>query len=89
VSVTLRFWSRRALVCRQAVALATDYLEGRLRASEARRLEAHLAACPHCNEYFAQMRVTIDALGHVEVDDLSDDALEDLVGLYQAWRGET
>ena len=84
----LRFWRRRALVCREAVALVTDYLEGRLDARDAARLEAHLAACPHCSEYLAQMRVTIDALGHVEVDALSDDALDDLVDLYRAWRAQ-
>jgi anti-sigma factor RsiW len=84
--VRLRFWRRRDLVCREAVALVTDYLEGRLGAHDIARLEGHLAACPHCSEYLAQMRVTIDALGHVEVDDLSDEALDDLVGLYRAWQ---
>ena len=84
--MNLRFWRRRALVCRQAVALVTDYLEGRLRGADVARLEAHLAACPHCSEYLAQMRATIDALGRVEVDELSDEALDDLVGLYRAWQ---
>jgi hypothetical protein len=37
---------RRALVCRQAVRLMTDYLDRRDRD----RLEAHLAGCPHCSE---------------------------------------
>jgi anti-sigma factor RsiW len=82
----LRFWRPSPLVCREAVALVTDYLEGRLGPREVTRLEAHLAGCPHCSEYLAQMRVTIDALGRVEVDDLSDDALDELVGLYRAWR---
>jgi anti-sigma factor RsiW len=84
--VRIRFWRRRDLVCREAVALVTDYLEGRLPERDVARLEAHLAACPHCSEYLAQMRVTIDALGHVDTDDLSDAALDDLVGLYRAWQ---
>ena len=84
----LRFRRPRALVCRQAVALMTDYLEGRLTAGDAARLEHHLAACPHCSEYLAQMRITIDALGRVDVDDLSDDALDELVDLYRAWRSD-
>ena len=84
--MNLRFWRRRALVCREAVALVADYLEGRLGAPDATRLEAHLAACPHCSEYLAQMRVTIEALGRVEADDLPDEALDELVGLYRAWR---
>jgi anti-sigma factor RsiW len=84
--VNLRFWRRRSLVCREAVALVTDYLEGRLSARDAARLEAHLAGCPHCSEYLAQMRVTIDALGRVEVDALPEEAIDDLVDLYRAWR---
>ncbi len=84
--MNLRFWRRRALVCREAVALVSDYLDGRLSARDAARLEAHIEACPHCSEYLAQMRVTIDTLGHVEVDSLPDEALDDLVSLYRAWR---
>jgi anti-sigma factor RsiW len=82
----LRFWRSRDLVCREAVSLMTDYLEGRLSARDQARLEGHLAACPHCSEYLAQIRVTIDALGHIGVDDLPEEALDELVGLYRAWR---
>jgi len=84
--MSMRIWRRRrALVCRQAVALVADYLEGRLSARDRARLEDHLAGCPHCSEYLAQIRVTIDALGRAEPDALSDDALDELVGLYRRW----
>lgn len=82
----LAFWRRRAIVCRKAVALMTDYLEDALAAPDRARLEEHLAACPHCTEYLAQLRVTIDALGRVEPEALSDEAVDDLVALYRAWR---
>jgi anti-sigma factor RsiW len=82
------FRRHRALVCRQAVALVADYLEGRLAAGDAQRLERHLAGCPHCSEYLAQLRVTIDALGHAEPDDLTDDAIDELVHLYRQWRAD-
>ncbi len=86
----MRFWQRRrrALVCRQAVALMADYLDGRLAPRDLQRLETHLAACPHCSEYLAQLRVTIDALGHAKPEALTDDALDELVGLYRRWRAE-
>ena len=84
----ITLWRRRALVCREAVALMTDYLEGRLNPRDRARLEGHLAACPHCSEYLAQMRAPIDALGRVDVDDSAEDALDDLVGLYRAWRND-
>lgn len=80
------FRRRKALVCRQAVALMTDYLDGALSARDQARLEEHLAACPHCSEYLAQIRATVSAAGHVEPDDLAPEALDDLVSLYRQWR---
>ena len=79
---------RRALVCRDAVALMAAYLDGALSGRDRTRLETHLASCPHCREYLAQIWVTIDALGRVGPDDLSDDALADLVSLYRRWQTE-
>jgi len=81
-------WRRRnhALVCREAVALISAYLDGELQFRDRDRLEAHLVDCPHCSEYLRQMRITLDALGRVEVDDLSDVAVDELVALYQRWR---
>ncbi len=84
----IRLFRSRALVCRQAVALMTDYLEGRLGAGDVARLELHLAACPHCSEYLAQIRATIDVLGRVEPADVSPEALDELVSLYRSWRAE-
>jgi anti-sigma factor RsiW len=84
----MRLWRgrRRALLCRDAVALLAAYLDGELTGRDRERLEAHLAGCPHCAEYLAQLRVTIDALGRVEVEQLPDDTIDDLVALYRSWR---
>jgi anti-sigma factor RsiW len=73
-------------MCREAVALMSDYVDGVLDERDRTRLDAHLAGCPLCTEYLAQLRVTIDALGHAEPDDLSDNALEEFVELYRLWR---
>ena len=54
---------RRDIVCQQAVELVTGYLEGTLARAGHRRFEAHLAGCPHCAEYLAQMRKTIELTG--------------------------
>ena len=80
------FRRRRALVCRQAVELMTAYLDGALDERDRSRLETHLAGCPHCSEYLAQIRVTIAATGHVEPDDLEPEALDELLSLYRTWR---
>ena len=80
------FRRRRALACRQAVELMTDYIEGALPRGHRARLEAHLAECPHCTEYLAQIRDVIAAGGHLEPDDLPSETVEDLVALYRTWR---
>jgi len=76
------------IVCQQAVELVTDYLEGTLSRAARRRFEAHLAACPHCTEYLAQMRETISLAGRIEPEDLTPQARDEIVGLYQRWRSE-
>ena len=84
----MRWWRRRrrALICRDAVALMTSHIDGQLEARDRERLEAHLAECPHCSEYLAQLRVTVDAHGHAGPDDLPQQAVDELVELYRRWR---
>ena len=77
---------RRNVVCEQAVELVTDYLEGALSRRERARLEKHLAACPHCTEYFAEMRTMISALGRIETEHLAPETLDDLVSLYRRYQ---
>jgi anti-sigma factor RsiW len=77
---------RRSIVCRDAVAVMSDYIDGRLPRAEAKRLARHLAACPHCHNHLEQLRITVDALGHAEPDDLSPAALADLVEVYRRWQ---
>jgi anti-sigma factor RsiW len=84
----MRLLHRHDLVCRQAVELVTDYLEGTLNARARRRFEAHLAACPHCTEYLAQMRETIRLAGRLEPEDLTPQAREEFTDLYRRWRSE-
>jgi anti-sigma factor RsiW len=77
---------RRDLVCQQVVELVTDYLEGALSGPARRRFERHLAGCPHCTEYLAQMRETIRLAGRVTPDDLTPQMRVDLTDLYRRWR---
>jgi len=76
------------LVCQEVVELVTDYLEGSLSRGERRRFEAHIADCPHCTEYLAQMRATIRLTGRLEPDDLTPAMRDDLGELYRRWRDE-
>ncbi|MBS1891514.1 MAG: zf-HC2 domain-containing protein [Actinobacteria bacterium] len=76
------------MVCREVVELVTDYLEGSLSRAERRRFEAHLADCPHCTEYLAQIRETIRLTGRLEAGDLPAEMRDDLGELYRRWRDE-
>lgn len=84
-----RLWlpSRPAdLVCQQLVELVTDYLEGALSRRDRKRFEQHLAGCPHCPEYLAQMRATIDLTGRITPDDLTPQMREDFIELFRRWQ---
>jgi anti-sigma factor RsiW len=83
-----RFRRPPAIPCQEVVELVTDYLEGALPASGRRRFEAHLADCPHCTEYLAQIRETVRLTGRVTPEDLSPAMRTDLTELYRRWRAE-
>ncbi len=80
---------RHDLVCRDAVALMTNYLEGVLSRSDRARLERHLAQCDGCDEYLRQMRETIRLLGRIEPDDLPSEARDEIVALFLRYREES
>jgi anti-sigma factor RsiW len=84
----MRLLSHRDLVCQQVVELVTDYLEGTLSRAARRRFEAHLAGCPHCTEYLAQMRATISLTGRLTPEDLTPRMREDLAEVYLRWQSE-
>jgi len=82
----MMFRRERALVCRQAVELVTDYIEGSMSRADRRRFEVHLSSCPHCTAYLAQMRSTIQLTGRLRSEELPSEVREELVGLYNRWR---
>ena len=79
---------RREIVCREAVELVTDYLEGKLSRGDARAFEAHLKACDGCEEYLRQIKATIEILGRVQPEDLSEQTRNGLMELYRQFRAE-
>jgi anti-sigma factor RsiW len=78
----------RDLACQQAVELVTDYLEDALSPAARRRFETHLAGCPHCTEYLAQMRATIKLTGELTPADLTPGMQAELIALYRRWKDE-
>jgi Putative zinc-finger len=51
------------MTCKEAVGRITDYYEGVLSLSEAQEIQAHLATCDNCHNYFENSRQLTAALG--------------------------
>jgi anti-sigma factor RsiW len=77
---------RTPLVCQKVVELVTDYLEGTMPPRERARFESHIADCPHCRRYLAQMRTTLAVLGRIEPETVAPEAMDELVELYRRWQ---
>ena len=77
------------ITCQEVVEVVSDYLEGALDDATRSELEAHLALCPGCTEYLRQMRVTLETLGHIPLDTLSDAARDELVAAFRNFPRET
>jgi anti-sigma factor RsiW len=74
------------MTCRELVEVVTGYLEGSLPADDRERLEAHLTECPYCEEYIAQMRETIEALGGLPAEPLDPRREAELLEAFRGWR---
>jgi anti-sigma factor RsiW len=55
-------------------------------ASGRRRFEAHLGGCPHCGEYLAQVRKTIELTRSLAPDDLTPQMHDEFIAIYRHWR---
>jgi len=76
----------QALSCRELVELVTEYLEGALPAPERDRFESHIATCPDCTNYLAQMRTTIRLSGVLTEESLSPTARAQLLVAFRTWK---
>jgi anti-sigma factor RsiW len=74
------------LVCQKVVELVTDYLEGAMAPRERARFESHIAACPNCRRYLAQMRTTLAVLGRIEAEAVAPEAMDEMLELYRRWQ---
>jgi anti-sigma factor RsiW len=70
------------------VELVTAYLDDALEPGRRAALERHLANCPHCSEYFAQIRLVRQTAAQVQPEDLTPAARRDLTALYLQWRAD-
>jgi anti-sigma factor RsiW len=76
-------WWRQEVVCQQWVELVTAYLDGTLPRRVTKAIDRHLAGCPHCREYLAQMRLTIELAGELRDEDVPPDVLDALEAAFR------
>jgi anti-sigma factor RsiW len=76
------------LVCQKVVELVTDYLEDAMPPRERARFERHIADCPNCRRYLAQMRTTLAVLGRIEAEAVAPEAMDEMLALYRRWQAE-
>ena len=78
--------SDQHITCREVVELVTDYIESALNADETALFEQHLNFCDGCLTYVDQLRVTIDAVGRIDEQDVPPEARERLLTAFRDWR---
>ena len=78
------------LVCREVVELVTEYLGGTLPTKDRERLDQHLAGCPPCTAYLAQMRGTLDLASEVGSTGAppDDEVAKQLGDMFRRWHGK-
>ena len=74
------------LSCRELVELVTAYFDAALAEGDRARFEAHLAACPACTRYLAQMRITIETLGEIGLENIKPEAKSELMSAFRDWK---
>ena len=79
----IRFRRSRALACQEVVELVTAYLDDALPPARRALVQAHLDACDDCTRYLAQIRATIDQVGALPLDGLSDEAYQALAEAFR------
>jgi anti-sigma factor RsiW len=78
------------LVCREVVELVTEYLGGTLPARDRERFDQHLATCPPCTAYLAQMKTTLALAAELgSTGAPPDDAVAERLGdLFRRWHAK-
>lgn len=74
------------LSCQEFVELATDYLEGAMDDGTRERFDEHMAVCPGCEIYLEQMKKTVDRLGEIPVETISEEAQQALLSAFRDFR---
>jgi anti-sigma factor RsiW len=69
--------------CKELVEVITAYLEGTMADEDRGGFVAHLAECPFCTEYVAQMQTTIATLGRIDKQTISPASRMELLAAFR------
>jgi predicted anti-sigma-YlaC factor YlaD len=75
------------LVCRDAVELFSDYLDGRLSEEMIALCEQHLHNCSPCMAYLGQLKLTIQSLRGLLGEGLSAETKATLLAKFREFKG--
>jgi anti-sigma factor (TIGR02949 family) len=71
--------------CVELVEVITDYLEGKLPASQRTQVERHLASCPGCANYVQKMRETIRLSGRLRDEAIPNDVRARMLAAFRGF----
>lgn len=74
------------LVCRDIVALVTDYAEGRLCLWDRLRFQLHLGMCRHCREYVRQVKLTVTLAASLPPPPPPPEVEAELLARFRSWK---
>jgi anti-sigma factor RsiW len=74
--------------CQEVVELVNEYLGHALTAKDRAAFEAHLATCPPCTTYLAQMKTVLSVASSLDENSLPADVEPQLMALFQHWRDQ-
>jgi anti-sigma factor RsiW len=74
------------LTCREIVQLITEYLEDTMPPETRLRFERHVAICPACRGFLAQMRETLHLSGEITEESLSPAMRDELLAAFRDWK---
>lgn len=81
--------AEREITCQELVEMITSYLEDALPPEERQRFERHLAICPGCRAYLAQMRATLRLIGTLSAEDIPSTTQQELLTAFRGLRKST
>lgn len=80
--------ARPAFNCEQLVELVTEYFDGALVVEERLAFERHVAICPPCRGYLAQLRRISTAAGTLREEHVPERLRGDVLAAFRDWNAK-